>query len=86
MMSMNELTTFFGWGAVINIALITLSALMVLGMRSFVLKVHSSMFNVPEASRFASLTSSRSFFQLKMLALLTLNSAATSSARHLSMR
>ena len=48
MMSMNELTTFFGWGAVINIALITLSALMVLGMRSFVLKVHSSMFNVPE--------------------------------------
>lgn len=47
-MTVETLTTFFGWMAVLNIAYLTLAALALLGVQNWVLGIHQRMFPVDE--------------------------------------
>lgn len=46
MISIETLTTFFGWAAVINIGLLALSTVFVVLMRDWTLRVHSGIFGL----------------------------------------
>jgi hypothetical protein len=48
-MSQETLTTFFGWMSVINIAFLTLAAVLLLALRDWAVALHSRMFGVSEA-------------------------------------
>ncbi|MDH5723402.1 MAG: hypothetical protein OEY94_08800 [Alphaproteobacteria bacterium] len=45
-MSIESMTTFFGWCSVINIGLLFLTAISLMVMRGFAIKIHSSIFGV----------------------------------------
>jgi len=45
-MTVETLTTFFGWMAVINIAYLALVAVAVMGMQSWMIGVHQRMFGL----------------------------------------
>ena len=47
-MSIETLTTFFGWCSVINICLLTFSAVFVVTLRKTAVSIHSKMFNLEE--------------------------------------
>ncbi len=46
MMTIETLTEFFGWVSVINIAVLLISGIMVIAMRSFITKIHSKVFGL----------------------------------------
>jgi hypothetical protein len=48
MNSMENLTTFFGWYAVLNIGFLALTFLVVTVMRSTIIRVHCALFGVSE--------------------------------------
>jgi len=48
-MDINQLTTFFGWCSVINLAFYLLSALFVLGFKSFTVSIHSKISGLSES-------------------------------------
>jgi Family of unknown function (DUF6868) len=45
--NLSELTTFFGWAAVLNISYLLLATLVVTAGRNFILSLHSSMLDMP---------------------------------------
>ncbi len=47
-MTVEALTTFFGWIAVINIAYLAIATLVMMGMQSWVISVHQRMFGIDE--------------------------------------
>ena len=48
-MTLELLTKFFAWFTIINYALLLVSWFAMLGMRNFVMSVHSATMHVPEA-------------------------------------
>ena len=56
-MTMEQLTTLFGWCSVINIGLLILSSVTILAMRGPIVKMHSKMFSLSEEDL------SRAYFQ-----------------------
>ena len=46
MMTIESLTTFLGWCSIINIGLLLFSTLMMIVVRDFAIKLHSSLFGV----------------------------------------
>lgn len=48
-MSHEFLTSFFGWMAVLNIAMLTLGALTILVMKEWAAGLHARLFNLDEA-------------------------------------
>lgn len=48
MITMDALTTFLGWCAVINIAVLLLSTLMIMAMKDTATRFHSKMFGVSQ--------------------------------------
>ena len=57
MNSLETLTAFFGWCAVINIALLTFSSIMLAAMRGPISQLHARMFGLSEEDL------SRAYFQ-----------------------
>jgi hypothetical protein len=49
MISLIELTEFLGWAAVLNIALLSISSIMLMLMKNWITSIHSKMFNIPES-------------------------------------
>ena len=47
-MTVETLTTFFGWMAVINIAYLAFSIVAMIGMRSWMISVHQRMFGIDD--------------------------------------
>ena len=45
-MTIDTLTTFLGWCSVINIGLLLISTIMMIVVRDFAIKLHSSLFGV----------------------------------------
>ena len=45
-MTMQQLTTLLGWCSVINIAVLALSAFVVVALKGVIVKIHSGMFGV----------------------------------------
>ncbi|MDJ0940342.1 MAG: hypothetical protein QNJ00_11325 [Woeseiaceae bacterium] len=56
-MSMDTLTTFFGWTVVINVAVLAFSAIGVIATRGFISRIHGRMFGLESADL------SRAYFQ-----------------------
>lgn len=48
MISLALLTEFFGWLAILNIAMLLLAGFVLLTMRSFIIGIHSRLFKVSE--------------------------------------
>ncbi len=48
MMTTEALTEFFGWASIVNIAIFTLSTLMLIAMRRAIAKIHSKLFGLDE--------------------------------------
>jgi len=49
MMTLTQLTTFFGWVSVINAGLLIFAAMILVLMRGKVLSIHSRMLGIPES-------------------------------------
>lgn len=49
-MTQESLTAFFGWMAVINIAFLGISTLLVLALRDWAARLHSNLFGLEAAS------------------------------------
>ena len=49
MNSIETLTEFLGWCAVINIGLLSISAIMLMSMRGWIINIHAKMTGVSEA-------------------------------------
>jgi hypothetical protein len=47
-MTLEALTTFFGWMAVINIAYLGVASLLMMGIPTFMMSMHQRMFGVDE--------------------------------------
>ncbi len=47
-MTVETLTTFFGWMAVINIAFLTLATVAMIGMQTFMMSIHQRMFGIDD--------------------------------------
>ena len=47
-MDITQLTTFFGWTAFINIALLVFTTIILIAFKGSIAKLHSSMFSVDE--------------------------------------
>ena len=47
-MTLETLTTFFGWMAVINIAYLAFATVAMIGMQSWMISVHQRMFGIDE--------------------------------------
>lgn len=47
-MTLSQLTEMLGWASIINIGVLMLSALMLIGLRSTILPIHSKMFGLRE--------------------------------------
>jgi hypothetical protein len=45
-MTLEQLTLFFGWGALINIAILLVSAVFILAFRGFAISMHQKMFGI----------------------------------------
>jgi len=45
-MAINELTTFFGWCSILNITLLTLSAVLLILFKEHIAKIHAWMFAI----------------------------------------
>ena len=45
-MTINELTTFLGWCSILNIVLLTLSAILVILLKERIAKIHAWMFAI----------------------------------------
>lgn len=45
-MTLEQLTLFFGWAALINIAILVVSAVFILAFRGFALSMHKKMFGI----------------------------------------
>ena len=56
-MNIEATTEFLGWCTVINVGLLVLAAFAMMTMRRFMIKVHSTMFNLSEENL------SRAYFQ-----------------------
>lgn len=48
MITISQLTEMLGWTSIINIGILTLSALMLVGLKSIILPIHSQMFGLGE--------------------------------------
>ncbi|MGI9513724.1 MAG: DUF6868 family protein [Anderseniella sp.] len=47
-MTIEQMTQFFGWCAILNIAMLAIAAAILIWQKEWVLKIHSGMFGVPE--------------------------------------
>jgi len=47
-MTINELTTFLGWCSILNIVLLTLSAILVILLKERIAKIHAWMFGLDQ--------------------------------------
>lgn len=57
MISLDAVTTFFGWTTVINFVLLTVSTIGVIAMRGFISRIHGNMFGLEPVDL------SRAYFQ-----------------------
>ncbi|MFW5450350.1 MAG: DUF6868 family protein [Methylophagaceae bacterium] len=48
MITLETLTTFFGWCSVINIAILLLTTLLLMGFKDLVSAIHSKMFGIKQ--------------------------------------
>ena len=46
MITLSELTEFFGWASIINISFLFLAALSLVLMRDFIVSIHSKLLNI----------------------------------------
>ncbi len=47
-MTLEQMTQFFGWCAILNIAMLAIAAAIVIWQQKWIAKIHSAMFGVPE--------------------------------------
>lgn len=47
-MTLEQMTQFFGWCAILNIAMLAIAAAIVIWQQKWILKIHSGMFGVPK--------------------------------------
>ena len=47
-MTLDQITTFFGWLSVLSIAYLTLSTIALFAMQSFALRIHGALFGLDE--------------------------------------
>lgn len=47
-MTLDQITTFFGWFSVLGIAYLTLSTIALFAMQSFALRIHGALFRLDE--------------------------------------
>jgi hypothetical protein len=48
MMTLETLTTFFGWCSIINIAILLLTTFLLMGFKDLVSSIHSKMFGIEQ--------------------------------------
>ncbi|WP_440875191.1 DUF6868 family protein [Thalassotalea sp. PLHSN55] len=49
MMTVSELTTFFGWCTVINVSILCISTIALVAFKGFIVKVYSNMLSVEQS-------------------------------------
>ncbi len=67
MITIETMTEFFGWCTVINIGLLTMSTILIIGIRGTAIRLHGKMFDLDEKS--LSLTYFQYLGQLKVATL-----------------